>query len=228
MKFRRLFLIIVVFIIVIYIGRIYPGDGLSSFNKEFISSKKVIIIDAGHGGKDPGTIGFNNTYEKDINLDISKKLYKKLKSTDYKVILTRATDEFVDNNDRADMANKKRARVFVSIHCNAIENNNKINGAQVLYYPNRESSINDPANDVLAQIMLDELIDGIGAINKGIVARPDLIVLNQTKMPAIVVECGFLSNENEERLLSTDSYQDKIVDSIIKGLEHYLNLDSKN
>lgn len=225
-RIRRLFLVIVVVIIGTYIGRIFLGDGSPLFNMEFVSSEKVIVIDAGHGGKDPGTIGFNNTYEKDINLDISNKLHEKLKSMGYKVILTRDTDEFIDNNDRADVANKKRARVFVSIHCNAIENNNKINGAQVLYYPNRESVINDLDNNVLAQIVLDQLVKGTGAANKGIVDRPDLIVLNQTKMPAIVVECGFLSNESEEKLLLMDSYQDKVVDSIINGLEYYFSLNS--
>lgn len=230
MKFRRiriLFLIIVVFIIGIYIGKGILSVGFPLFNRDLNVSKKVIIIDAGHGGKDPGTIGFNNTYEKDINLEISKKLYKKLIAIDYKVILTRETDEFVDNYHRADMANKKGASVFVSIHCNAIENNSTINGAQVLYYSNRESINNDLDNDVLAQIILDELIEGTGAVNKGIVDRPDLIVLNQTKMTAIVVECGFLSNENEEKLLLTDSYQDKVVDSIINGLEYYFSLNSE-
>ena len=146
----------------------------------------------------------------------------------YKVILTRATDEFIDNNTRADIANKKRARVFISIHGNAIENNNTVNGVQVLYYPDRESTINDPNSDSLAQIILDKLLEETGANNKGIVDRPDLIVLNQTKMPAIIVECGFLSNENEEKLLLTDDYQDKIVDSIVNGLENYFELNLDN
>jgi N-acetylmuramoyl-L-alanine amidase len=75
--------------------------------------------------------------------------------------------------------------------------------------------------------MMDSLINGTGANNKGIIEREDLIVLNQTKMPAIIVECGFLSNENEEKLLLTDDYQNKIVDSIVDGLEEYVSLNSK-
>ncbi|WP_255374409.1 N-acetylmuramoyl-L-alanine amidase [Tissierella sp. P1] len=85
--------------------------------------------------------------------------------------------------------------------------------------------MNDSNNDVLAQIMLDELVKGTGATDKGIIGREDLIVLNQTKMPAIIVEYGFLSNENEEKLLLNDSYQDKVVDSIVNGLEYYLSLN---
>jgi N-acetylmuramoyl-L-alanine amidase len=222
-RIRAIFLLILLIFIIFFAFR-----GLYFFKKDFISSKKVIVIDPGHGGKDSGTIGFNNSYEKDINLDISKKLYKKLKSMGYKVILTRATDEFIDNNTRADIANKKRARVFISIHGNAIENNNTVNGVQVLYYPDRESTINDPNSDSLAQIILDKLLEETGADNKGIVDRPDLIVLNQTKMPAIIVECGFLSNESEEKLLLTDDYQDKIVDSIVDGLENYFELNLDN
>lgn len=222
-RVRAIFLLIVlIFIFLNVFGRFY------FFQRDFISSKKVIVIDPGHGGKDSGTISVNNYYEKDINLEIAKKLHEKLISMDYKVILTRDRDEFIDNNDRADMANENKARVFVSIHGNAIENNNSVNGAQVLYYPGRQSTINDPDNDMLAQTILDKLVEGTGATNKGIVGREDLIVLNQTKMPAIIVEYGFLTNEHEEKLLLTDSYQDKVVDSIVNGLEYYFSLNLEN
>lgn len=194
----------------------------------FKSLEKVIVIDAGHGGKDPGTIGFSGNYEKDINLEISKKLKEKLKSSGYKVILTRDVDEYVDNLLRAKLSNKKRARVFISIHGNAMENNNSTNGIQVLYYPSKGSTIGDLNNTELAQIMMNSLINGTGANDKGIVEREDLIVLNQTKMPAIIIECGFLSNENEEKLLLTEDYQNKIVDSIIDGLEEYFSLNLRD
>lgn len=108
-----------------------------------------------------------------------------------------------------------------------MENNSSTNGIQVLYYPNRESTIGDLNNNELAQIIMNSLMNGTGAVDKGIIERSDLIVLNQTKMPAILIECGFISNENEEKLLLTDEYQNKIVDSIVDGLEGYfsLNLD---
>lgn len=183
--------------------------------------KKVIVIDAGHGGWDPGATGFSGYYEKDINLEIAKKLKKKLKSKGYKVLLTRDSDEYIDNALRAEMSNEKKARVFISIHGNAVEDNNSVEGIQVLYYPNRDSEVSDLSNNELAQIMMNSIISGTGAKDRGIIEREDLIVLNQTKMPAILIECGFLSNENEEKLLLTDDYQNKMVDSIIDGLEQY-------
>ncbi len=200
--------------------------GIPFIDRNFKSSKRVIVVDPGHGGKDPGTIGFSGNYEKEVNLEISKKLKKKLKSNGYKVILTRDSDEYVDNLLRAKTANKKRARVFISIHCNSMENNSSVDGIQVLYYPNRESTIGDLNNNELAQIMMNSMVNGTGAKDKGIIERKNLIVLNQTKMPAIIIECGFLSNKNEEKLLLTEDYQNKIVDSIIDGLEEYLSLNT--
>ena len=192
---------------------------------DFKSSKKTIVMDAGHGGRDPGAIGFNGNYEKDINLEITRKLKDELKSKGYKVVSTRDNDEYVENIDRARLANKNRSRVFISIHANSMENNSSTNGIQVLYYPNRESTIGDLNNNELAGIMMNSLMNGTGAVDRGIIERPDLIVLNQTKMPAILVECGFISNENEEKLLLTDEYQNRIVDSIVDGLEGYFSLN---
>ena len=173
----------------------------------------VIVIDAGHGGKDPGTIGINGSYEKDINLQISKKIAKKLKRKGYQVISTRDKDEYIKNIERVRLANSKMGDIFISIHCNSVENNSSVSGAQVLYRTN---------NSEMAQIMIDSIITETGAEDKGIVERRDLIVLNQTNMPAMIIECGFLSNEREEALLLTDKYQNKLVDSIIEGLEAHL------
>lgn len=219
-KIRKLFLIILI-ILIVYKGiHLIPGN--------FKSLEKVIVIDAGHGGKDPGAIGFNGNYEKDIVLSISRKLRTDLKSKGYKVILTRDSDDYVDNLERAKLANKKRSRVFISIHGNAMENKSSVDGIQVLYYPNRESTIGDLNNNELAKVMMNSMINGTNAKDRGIIERMDLIVLNQTKMPAILIECGFLSNENEERLLITDEYQNKIVKSITDGLEEYFSLNSKD
>ena len=216
-KVRRLLLVLLIILVVLFIVREMP----------FKSSENVIVIDPGHGGKDPGTIGFSGSHEKDINLEITKKLKKELKSNGYKVISTRDNDESVDNLLRAEIANQKRARVFISIHGNSMEDNSSVNGIQVLYYPDRESTIGDLNNNEFAQIMMNSLVNGTGATDKGIIEREDLIVLNQTKMPAIIIECGFLSNENEEKLLLTDDYQNKIVDSIIDGLKNYFSSNIK-
>lgn len=194
---------------------------------DFKSLEKVIVVDPGHGGGDPGAIGFNGSYEKDINLEISTKLYEALKEKDYKVILTRDQDEYVENLSRAELANRRRARVFISIHGNSLENNSSVEGVQVLYYPDRRSTIGDLDNNELAQIVMNAMISGTGAKDKGVIEREDLIVLNQTKMPAILIECGFISNETEEKRLLTEEYQNRMVDAIVHGLEAYFsfNLD---
>lgn len=217
-KIRTIFFTIILVFIILKILQ-----GRSFLMGRIFGKGNIIVVDPGHGGEDSGTVGINNSFEKNINLDISKKLYKKLRSKGYKVVLTRDIDEYVDNNQRANLANKKKARVFISIHCNSLKNNNNTNGVQVLYYPNRQNKGDDPGNELLAQIILDKILESTGANNKGIVGRKDLIVLNQTNMPAIIVECGFLSNKNEANLLGTDEYQNKIVDGIIYGLENYLN-----
>lgn len=219
MLFKRLRTVFLILLIVLFVFIVFKGTQF--FGGNFKSLEKVIVIDPGHGGKDPGTTGFSGNYEKDINLEISKRLEEKLESNGYKVILTRDNDEYVDNPLRAEIANKKRARIFISIHGNAMEKDNSINGIQVLYYPNRQSTIGDLNNNELAQVMMNSLVNGTGAVDKGIIEREDLIVLNQTKMPAVVIEYGFLSNEKEEQLLLTEEYQNKVVDSIAKGLEEY-------
>lgn len=220
MRFKRLRFLLLLILVVFIVSQIFHLS--SSLIGKICGTSNTIVIDPGHGGHDPGTIGINNSCEKDINLAISKKLYEKLKSMDYKVILTRETDKSVDNIDRAKLANRKRARIFISVHCNSLENNNNTNGVQVLYFPNRKSNVNDPDNETLAQIILEQILISTGADNKGIVEREDLIVLNQTNMPAIIVECGFLSNENEANLLINDEYQNKIVDGIVEGLRNYI------
>lgn len=223
MNFKKALYIFLLIAPIFIILQIFRGDSFSI--GDIFGTNDVIVIDPGHGGHDPGTIGINNTYEKDINLEISKKLYERLKSMDYKVILTRDTDEYIHNMERIELANKKKAKIFISIHCNALDNDNKTNGVQVLYYPNEksDSADNDQDSESLAQIMLDDILANTGAVNKGIVERKNLIVLNQANVPAILIECGFLSSKKESALLITDEYQNKIVNGIVNGLEKYLN-----
>ncbi|MDD4726928.1 MAG: N-acetylmuramoyl-L-alanine amidase, partial [Tissierellia bacterium] len=96
-----------------------------------------------------------------------------------------------------------------------MEKNSSVDGVQVLYYPDRESTIEDLDNNQLGSIMLKSIIEGTSAKDRGAIAREDLIVLNETKMPAILIEYGFISNEAEEKLLLTDEYQETMVNSIV-------------
>ncbi|MBW4829493.1 MAG: N-acetylmuramoyl-L-alanine amidase [Clostridiaceae bacterium] len=217
MKNSRTRNILLIIVLVFMVFQIFHG--VFSLIGNLSERSNIIVIDPGHGGEDPGTIGVNHSLEKDINLDISKRLYKKLKRKGYEVIITRDIDEYIDNNQRAKLANEEKAKIFISIHCNSVKNNSSANGVQILYYPSNKAT----NNELLAQTMLDEVLRNTGANSKGIVERKDLIVLNQTNMPAIVVECGFLSNEDEANLLGTHRYQRKIVNGIVKGLENYIN-----
>lgn len=203
-KYRKFFTGLVGLILIILIIRRLSKPG------------KLIVIDPGHGGEDPGSLGVGSSYEKDINLQLAKALNRKLKLRGYKVILTRDRDEYVDNNLRAEMANSKDADLFISIHCNAMENNTSIEGLQVLYYPNNS---NNPRNEEIAGIFMENLLETTGSNNKGTIPREDLIVLNQTKMPAVLIETGFLTNELEAELLSNKKYQARLTRALLIAVD---------
>lgn len=185
---------------------------------------KTIVIDPGHGGNKPGAISVRKRYEKDLNLSISLKLRDKLESLGYNIIMTRDTDVDIDLYERARIANDSDADLFVSIHGNS-HINSVHKGIQVLYCPATQSSIKEGDQFPFAKAMMDALLAGTGAVDKGIIQRPNLVVLRETKMPAVLVETGFMSNPEEEELLFTEKYQDIIVDSIVKGIENYLEMN---
>jgi len=175
-----------------------------------------IFIDAGHGGKDPGAVN-GNVYEKDIALQIAIKLSHVLAKSNCIATLSRFNDIFVPLIDRANKANQYNADIFVSIHLNSSANKTA-SGIETLVYKNQG------VNNKLATIIQNELINSTNATNRGIKERPDLVVLNSTKMPAVLVEVGFVSNEKEKDLLIKSEYQDKIAQAIAKGILNYLGL----
>lgn len=192
-------------------------------NNDLKPEDRLIVIDAGHGGHDPGAISVTKKKEKDFNLAVSKKFNERLKALGYNTIMTRETDVFIDLYERPRIANENYADIFVSIHANA-HNNGDIAGVQMLYCPSYDSQVKDEDQYPFAEVMHNELLAGTGAYDRRIVKRPKLVVLRETKMPAVLVEAGFLSNSAEEKLLFTESYQDKIVDSMVKGVEKYFEM----
>lgn len=184
---------------------------------------RLIAIDPGHGGKAPGATSASKKNEKDLNLSISLKLNQALQSLGYNTLMTRDTDVDVDLYERARIANDNYADVFVSIHGNA-HDNKSISGIQVLYCPATQSEKKEIDQHPFAKVIMDELLKATGAVDKGIIQRPNLVVLRETKMPAVLVETGFLSNAAEDKLLFTEEYQYKIVDAIIKGIEKYFEM----
>lgn len=177
---------------------------------------QLVVIDAGHGGKDPGAVSpIDKTYEKTIVLSVALKLQKQLESLGFKVYMTRDYDTYVGLYDRASIANELGADVFVSLHTNAATNASA-KGVEMLYVNDHRGS------DVFARIMQDELVKATGAYNRGALERSKLVVIRETHMPAVLAEIGFLTNEQELKLLKTEAHQDKIVQGLLKGIMDYL------
>jgi len=195
-------------------------------NLEYTDFKEVkmmkVCIDPGHGGKDPGAIGKNNTKEKDITLAIAKKLKFILEDgTNTKVILTRDSDILPwgeksvkeDLKARCDIANANLVDVFVSIHCNSSKNDSA-RGIETFYYKTSQKGF------LLAVEVQKSIVEAVKTINRG-VKFADFYVLRATKMPAILTECGFLSNPEEEKMLNNQNYQTQIALAIAKGIVNY-------
>lgn len=173
-----------------------------------------IVLDAGHGGKDQGASG-GNAIEKEITLAITRKTEKILKDAGYKVKMTREDDTFVELTERAEYANRKDAKVFVSIHCNSSEEGEG-NGIETFY---SEQKGEDGMK--LAQLIQENLIMQTEARDRE-VKTADYTVIVRTKMPAVLVETGFLSNDTERALLGQEEYQNKLAKGIADGIINYL------
>ncbi len=191
------------------------------------SAPVCIVVDAGHGGDDPGKIGINDALEKDINLQIALKLQKILEQNNIKVVMTRNTDaglysEGATNKKAEDM--QKRCKIIedsnalftVSIHQNSYTSP-EIQGAQVFYYGQSENG------KKLAEILQTTLIEQVDPDNhRAAKANESYYLLKKTPTPTVIVECGFLSNPIEAELLLQDDYQDQLVNAIYTGIETYL------
>lgn len=177
----------------------------------------VILLDAGHGKADPGTNG-NGYIEKDINLSILLKVQSRFQNDqDIKIYVTRMTDGYPTNPERAAMANQI-SDLFVSIHQNSASPNPVPSGTEILYTPHSNETAGKLTSKQAADIMLEHVRGAIDSKNRGVKNDPAIIVLNQTKVPAILIECGFLSNPEEAAKLGSQQYQEKIADAIALGI----------
>ena len=190
------------------------------------SAPVCIVVDAGHGGDDPGKIGINDALEKDINLQIALKLQKILEQNNIKVVMTRNTDaglysEGATNKKAEDM--QKRCKIIedsnalftVSIHQNSYTEE-YVSGPQVFYYTT--SAEGKEIAGCIQNVMNKELqIERPREIK----ANDTYYILKRSEAPAVIVECGFLSNEREAALLITDTYQQKAAESICDGIQKY-------
>ena len=174
---------------------------------------KKICIDPGHGGRDPGAVA-EGIKEKDINLAIALKLMPLLIGAGHKIILTRSTDEFIDLYNRAECANSAGSDIFISIHNNAADNPNA-QGTETLFY---KGSIK---GEKWARTIQNKLIKKLQRPDRGVKPRDNLIVLKYTAMPAVLIECAFLTNSTERKLLQDIGFQLLIAEGIMEGIEEY-------
>lgn len=200
------------------------------FQPETTSSKKVIVIDAGHGGKDPGKVGVNGSLEKDINLAIALILRDLMEQEGFIVHMVRETDcglyeETDSNKKREDMRNRVKLieevkpDLAVSIHQNSFTQEGSC-GAQVFYY---EASVEGKKFAGIMQKNIKEYIaDGNHRVEK---ANTAYYMLKKSSCPLIIIECGFLSNYRESNLLTTHEYQTKMAEAIRNGILSYLSLE---
>ena len=185
-------------------------------------SKRIVLIDAGHGGFDPGKVS-GNVLEKDINLAIALKLQGFLEEGGATVLMTRiedkalSTDKSSDMYRRKEIANAGHVDIFISIHQNSFGTGN-VHGAQVFYYNTSDDSRR------LAEHIQRELRGFVDPDNRlQARANTNYFVLKQTAMPAVIVECGFLSNYAEKMRLTKDEYQERIAWGIYLGIVAFFN-----
>ncbi|MEM7726537.1 MAG: N-acetylmuramoyl-L-alanine amidase [Cyanobacteria bacterium P01_A01_bin.45] len=175
--------------------------------------KVVVMIDPGHGGKDPGAIGIRGLREKDVILPISQRVAKILEQNGYQAVLTRRTDYFVSLKGRVVMAEKANAAVFVSIHANALAKSRPdISGLEVYYY---NSGYN------LAQKVRRSILRAVKVRDRR-VRKARFYVLRKTSMPAILVETGYVTGREDAAKLRQSSYRDKMAEGIARGIMDYL------
>lgn len=210
---------------------------LTSADNYSVENVPVIIIDAGHGGEDGGAVGIDGTAEKDLNLSISLKLNEILSAMGYQTRMVRTTDTSIHNADadsvrerkvsdihnRAAIMNEYENCIYVSIHQNKYSGSS-IWGAQTFYSPNNEES------KELAQLIQASIANNVQPDNKRVIKQSgtNIYVLYNATKPAVMVECGFVSNANELEQLKDEEYQNKMAFAISNGIINYLFSEETN
>jgi N-acetylmuramoyl-L-alanine amidase len=180
----------------------------------------LVALDAGHGGSDSGAVGVTGLKEKDVNLAITLALDVYLRAAGIDTVLTRSGDTFPTLQDRARIANEARATIFVSVHNNAAADPNA-RGAETFYQGTPEKYSVEGRR--LAEAIQKEVVEALGCVDRK--ARThwnNLYVLNNTLMPAALVEVGFLTNAQEEALLKDPAYRARAAEAIGRGILIYL------
>ncbi|MBO5334158.1 MAG: N-acetylmuramoyl-L-alanine amidase [Clostridia bacterium] len=222
--------------VVIILSLLFCKIQKTSSDNIILNEMPVIIIDAGHGGEDGGAVADDGTLEKDLNLDIALKLNNILSVMGYKTYLIRTTDTAIhtsgdtirqrkisDIKNRFAIMNKYDNCLYISIHQNKF-NDKSVHGAQTFYSPNNNES------KVLADFVQKSISSQLQTENKRLIKKSgtDIYILYNATKPTIMVECGFVSNDNELKKLKDSVYQNKMAISIAFGIINYNVSEVKN
>ena len=240
-NFFRLFIFILVLGLFFFFTR--PSDKTPNSTEEILTESTTeeilsvdyptIVLDAGHGGMDPGKVGVNNVLEKDINLSIVLKLKNLLEKEGFTVYLTRTSDSLLstpnstswkrdDMNARIQMVEQVQPFFTVSVHQNSFPDST-VNGPQVFYYKDSVESA------TMAQVIQDILNTQLQPEKKRAPqANTNYYLLTRTPTPTVIVECGFLSNPTEADLLIQEEYQNRVAYSIFSGILAYYKATTLN
>ena len=192
------------------------------------SRNYTVVVDPGHGGTDPGSIGYKTKVkESELNLKLSLMLKEKLEGAGINVVMTRSTDKAMlegagrkwkkeDMILRKELIKETRPNMVISLHQNSFTNHS-LRGAQVFY--DKTSEISKQIANLIQEEFKTTLDKSIKATSPG-----DYFMLKCSAAPSVIVECGFLSNEEDEKLLQNDEYQIKIIDCIFKGIVKFLQI----
>ncbi|GAB7386750.1 hypothetical protein BSNK01_05860 [Bacillaceae bacterium] len=172
----------------------------------------TVVIDAGHGAHDPGALG-KMSKEKDINLAIAKKIVSRLEQLEgIEVVPTRLTDTFLTLEERVKLANERSADLFISVHANSFPANPQAKGLETYYYTSMSKKF--------AEIVHRHLIEATGSYDRG-VKTARFYVIRNTKMPAVLIETGFVTNPEEEKRLNSAAFQEAIARAVVEAIKEY-------
>lgn len=218
-----IFIVIMAGVIICYNNILLPVNTIPATNK-------IVILDAGHGVPDYGTQSASGTTEQELNLAITLKLQQLLEQSGTKVILTRSDDNGIyevdkdsirskkisDMKNRVYIGNNSDADIYISIHMNYYTDS-QYSGWQTFYQSSSENS------KKLATIIQQSLNENIGQNKRNPMAIKGAYIMDKVKIPSVIVECGFLSNKNDEEKLKTNEYQSKLAWGIYIGIQKYFN-----
>ena len=216
------------FALAVLAGLLFAGDKVRTYvsvQQENVR-RNLVVLDPGHGGKDPGKVGADEELKKDINLAISLKVREKLEEDGMEVVMTREEDVMLsdgdagnkkleDLNSRIGIINEQQPAIAVSIHQNSYSDP-AVRGAQVFYFTHSDKG------KQAAEALQKELLEFDQENTRDIKANDTYYLLKKTEVPTVIVECGFLSCPGEAELLTDEAYQEELAGAIAKGIESWV------